>query len=53
MTSKNKEKVSVRDRRVTVNFSIPLKVLFAIDEQCDEGKRSEFVTEILVKSLNL
>jgi hypothetical protein len=53
VTSKNKEKIPVRDRRVTVNISIPLKVLFAIDERCDEGKRSEYVTEILLRALNL
>ena len=53
MTSKNKEKIPVRDRRVTVNISVPLKVLFAIDERCEEGKRSEFITAILLKSLNL
>ena len=53
MTIKGKEKLSSWDRRVTVNISIPLKILAAIDEKVDQGKRSEFITEILLKSLNL
>lgn len=51
MTLKNKEKLSSWDRRVTVNFSIPLKVLSKIDEMYGQGKRSAFVTEILLKEL--
>ena len=53
--SNNKEKQisSSWDRHVTVNISIPLKVLLAIDEQVSPGKRSEFIKEILLKSLNL
>lgn len=53
MTVKNKEKISSWDRHVTVNISIPLKVLAAIDEQVTVGKRSEFIKDILLKSLNL
>ena len=53
MTSKNKEQLSAWDRRVTVNISIPLKILAAIDEKVESGKRSEFITEILLEALNL
>ena len=54
MTAKNKEKPSSWDRRVTVNFSIPLKVLAAIDDKCGGvGKRSNYVTGILLKTLEL
>lgn len=53
MTVKGKTQLSSWDRRVTVNISIPLKVLAAIDEKVDNGKRSEFITEILLKELNL
>lgn len=53
MTSKNKEKISSWDRHVTVNISIPLKVLAAIDDQVGQGKRSAFITEILLKDLKL
>jgi metal-responsive CopG/Arc/MetJ family transcriptional regulator len=52
VTTKNNTRLAVRDRRVTVNISIPLGLLFKIDEQCENGKRSEFITEILTKSLN-
>jgi metal-responsive CopG/Arc/MetJ family transcriptional regulator len=51
--AKNKEKISSWDRHITVNISIPLKVLAAIDEQVTPGKRSEFIKDILLKSLNL
>ena len=40
MTVKNKEKISSWDRHVTVNISIPLKILAAIDEKATAGKRS-------------
>ena len=53
MTTKNKEKVSINNRRLTVNISIPVRLLFAIDEKCQEGKRSEFITDILMKELGL
>lgn len=53
MTVKDKQQLSSWDRRVTVNISIPLKVLAAIDEKVENGKRSEFITDILLKSLNL
>jgi hypothetical protein len=50
----NKNKTtSSWDRHVTVNISIPLKVLFAIDEKVTPGKRSEFIKDILLKSLKL
>jgi metal-responsive CopG/Arc/MetJ family transcriptional regulator len=51
--AKNKEKISSWDRHITVNISIPLKVLAAIDEQVTPGKRSEFIKDILLKSLKL
>lgn len=51
VTLKNKEKLSSWDRRVTVNVSIPLKVLARIDELHGQGKRSAFVTEVLLKAL--
>lgn len=53
MTTKNKEKVSINNRRLTVNISIPVRLLFEIDSRCAEGKRSEFITEILMKSLDI
>ena len=53
MTVKNKEAIGPWDRHVTVNISIPLKVLAAIDEKVTAGKRSEFIKDILLKSLNL
>lgn len=53
MTVKNKEKMSINNRRLTVNISIPVRLLFAIDENCEPGKRSEYITDILMKSLNL
>jgi hypothetical protein len=53
MTTKDKQKLSSWDRRVTVNFSIPLKVLSAIDERVTQGKRSEYVTEVLLKELDM
>ena len=53
MTSKNREQLSAWDRRVTVNISIPLKILAAIDEKVESGKRSEFITDILLEALNL
>jgi hypothetical protein len=53
MTVKNKEKISSWDRHVTVNISIPLKVLSAIDDKVTPGKRSEYIEEILLKSLGL
>jgi hypothetical protein len=53
MTTKSKEKISSWDRHVTVNISIPLKILAAIDEKVTQGKRSEYIKDILAKSLNL
>lgn len=53
MTSAGNEKLSSWERRVTVNISIPLKVLAAIDDRVEPGKRSEFITSILLKDLNL
>lgn len=53
MTLKSKESLSAWDRRVTVNISIPLKILAAIDEKVEPGKRSEFITDILLEALNL
>lgn len=53
MTNKGKEKVSSWDRHVTVNISLPLKILSAIDEKIEPGKRSEYIKEILLKNLNL
>lgn len=53
MTAKDNAKISSWDRRVTVNISIPLKVLAAIDDKVEPGKRSEFITTILLKDLNL
>lgn len=53
MTLKDKQKLSSWDRRVTVNISIPLKVLAAIDEKVTQGKRSEYVTEVLLKDLGM
>ena len=53
MTLKNKTQLSSWDRRVTVNISIPLKVLAAIDEKVTQGKRSEYVTEVLLKDLGM
>jgi len=53
MTAKDNTKLSSWERRVTVNISIPLKVLAAIDEKVEVGKRSEFITSILLKDLNL
>lgn len=51
VTLKDKQKLSSWDRRVTVNVSIPLKVLARIDELHGQGKRSAFVTECLLKAL--
>ena len=53
MTAKDNIKLSSWDRRVTVNISIPLKVLAEIDDKVEPGKRSEFITSILLKHLNL
>lgn len=53
MTVKNNEKTNPWDRHVTVNISIPMKVLAAIDAKVTPGKRSEFIKDILLKSLNL
>ncbi len=53
MTIRNKVQLSAWDRRVTVNISIPLKILAAIDEKVESGKRSEFITDILLEALDL
>lgn len=53
MTQKNKEKLDINNRRLTVNISIPTKLLFIIDENCEQGKRSEYITNILMKYFNL
>ena len=53
MTAKDKAQLSAWDRRVTVNISIPLKILAAIDEKVEPGKRSEFITDILLEALKL
>lgn len=53
MTAKDNQKISSWDRRVTVNISVPLKVLAAIDDMVTPGKRSEYITDILLKELKL
>lgn len=53
MTSKNKERVAARDRRVTINISLPMKILFKIDEECEVGKRSEYISTVLQQHLDI
>jgi hypothetical protein len=53
LTVKNKEKISSWDRHVTVNISIPLKILAAIDEKVTQGKRSEYIKDVLSKNLDM
>lgn len=53
MTAKDKQKIAINDRKLTVNISIPVRLLFAIDENCEIGKRSEYITDILMKDETL
>lgn len=53
MTAKDKQKIAINDRKLTVNISIPVRLLFAIDENCEIGKRSEYITDILMQNETL
>jgi len=53
LTAKDKQKIPINSRKLTVNISIPVRLLFAIDENCESGKRSEYITDILMKDENI
>ena len=53
MTSKNKERIPARERRITINISMPMKILFKIDEECEPGKRSEYISTVLQQHLGI
>jgi len=53
MTAKDKQKIPINSRKLTVNISIPVRLLFAIDENCESGKRSEYITDILMQNETL
>ena len=51
MTPKNKAKISPLDKHVTVNVSIAMRNLMAIDGICGVGDRSKFIESAIEEKL--
>lgn len=49
----SRKKPDPQDERVQLNASIPMRLKDRLDEEAEQGKRSELVTSILLKHFGM